>query len=139
MTYDVHGWIEVAHDVSDPFWVGVLRIEGLHIYGDEVSGELFGLSKVTEMDAPFGDLGIPEDASEEVTSEFASSVDAIGATSARWVDLAPFVGSGWVVLPGGRTVLLQPSDPLGLLFAMAARLSDAYSPAGVRFVVWGTW
>jgi hypothetical protein len=144
MPFWIEGWLEVRR-VGETHWSGVLSIDPLVDGGDEISEQLFGLSKrwrsnQSELDAIAADRGAPSDPSEALRAELTQHAAHVrefgpgelgGYTHALWSELAD--------LPLDATKLADSDLKLVLDIARRLAADERFAQDGVRIVVWFNW
>ncbi|AYQ29291.1 MULTISPECIES: hypothetical protein [unclassified Polaromonas] len=148
MSFWIEGWVEVACSVDTPeknAWAGLIRLGPLIDTYDEVSEELFCLSKrVVTGEVQIRALaplrGIPDDASTSVKYDLAGIADHEeqfgtgefgGYTHATWRDMKTHP----------LTSEVAPHTEWSTVFDLLRTLerSGKYNDEGIRIVVWYNW
>ena len=152
MSFDIHGWIEVTRwletEVKDEYsWQGVVRLLPLLDVPDQVSEQLFGLSKRCVGDgfdsAPFAaNRGVPENPSAELAAELASikkhelqygTGEFGGYTHATWREIKSFALDDVVVMQSEWSRVFRIAE------VMVSGGEFPLSDAQIRFIVWYGW
>jgi hypothetical protein len=148
MRLSIEGWLEVSHleDVAEEHaWLGVVDLSSLIGAGDEISEQLFGLSKrhVSDVETTLQPLasskGLPANPSNNVLRDIEriheyeakfGSGEFGGYTFATWEEIKPHLE------------LLTDTDITNewrLIFNWANQLEKLYPHCQIRFVVWFSW
>ena len=145
MSFDIEGWVEVTDGFDELIWIGAIRLASLIDVADEVSEQLFGLSKrcvsgehhVTPLAA---DRGVPTTVSPEAQSDLQLIRDHEaehgegefgGYTFATWQELKR------ANLP--PNTLARSSWSLIFDFMTRLEADDRFSDDRIRVVVWYSW
>ena len=145
MSFDIEGWIEVAHNPDTAYanaWSGVVRLSSLVDVADDDTERLFGLSKLCvsgkkSVDALAANRGVPPNPSAQVTRELEQIAvheatygpgECGGYTFAVWSEIR-------------AAVLTDPPEESQwkLPFVLARALEAGFGAGRVRFVVWFCW
>ncbi|WP_437734449.1 hypothetical protein [Sorangium sp. So ce1335] len=149
MPFWIEGWVEVTRDLpseeDEHSWQGLLRVGPLVDGADEVSEELFGLSKrLVSSEQPHGAVaarrGVPPHPSAELRADLVRIAEHErihgpgelgGYTYATWSELSAFRAARPDVL----------SSDWAIVFDIAERVATdpRFSCARLRLVVWYNW
>jgi hypothetical protein len=148
MSICIEGWIEVAlcepgeHGPDVSSWSGLVNLGALHLFWDDVSEVLFGLSRKPLSGIElFVARGLPSDPSSEVANWHAANEQfvakhgegAYGHTYATWSEISAVDFNAW-------SVDLTQSDWRHVFAMVDTILRSGWYPSDqIRIVVAGTW